>query len=934
MLDKGSRLGTFEIVALIGAGGMGQVYRARDTRLDRDVAIKVLPESIVHDPDSLARFEREGRVLAALNHPLIAQVYGFEQSGDTRAIVMELVEGSTLEERIAQGPIPVADALHIARQLAEALETAHELGIVHRDLKPANIKLKVRGAPPPRTEDGRLERRLSAADVEDCTVKVLDFGLAKALDTVAGASGDALHSPTLTNRATGIGTILGTAAYMAPEQARGKTVDRRADVWAFGVVLYEMLTGARLFKGEDISDTMAAVLRQPISFSALPAATPAAVQTLVERCLERDPRQRLRDIGEARVALERVISGPPADAPEAVSATTPSGARARVWLPWLLFAATAAALTALFGPWALRSWSSGPEPPARVTRLVSTLGVSGSLVLDAGPAAVLSPDGRAIVLLVRNDNITKLYVRRLDQLVATELAGTEDATNPFFSPDGSQIGFFASKGLKTMPVAGGATSTLTDAGTGRGAAWDTNGEIIFQSSLLPQSPLARITAAGARTDRGTTLGPDETTHRWPQILPNGKLLYSGNSDVSAWDNGTVRVETQPGAPGKIVWKGGYHARYVPTGHLLYIHSGTLYGVRFDLDRLEVSPPAVPILEKVVATPGTGGAQYSVASDGTLAYVPGHATSADSRMYWMTTDGRTTALKTTPGPWGNPRISPDGKRIALQVAYGSHDQIAIYDWESDRLTQLTFDSANHRSPHWTPDGHGIVYSADAGGSGPHNLFWRRADGTREADRLTTSPKTQHLASVHPSGRFIMFVETTGSSPADLMVLPLEGSPDTTWTPGTPRPLIKTPAFEGLGAFSHDGRLVAYMSSEQGSFDIFVRPFEGEGGPWRISTNGGAHPVWSKTADELLFTINDQIMVVRYRFDGKVFEFDAPRPWSPVRYTTAGPTRKYDLHPDGKRVLVASPDTTGATTYDKVVFVFNFFDELRRLLPPGN
>jgi serine/threonine-protein kinase len=338
-LDKGSRLGAFEIIGLIGAGGMGQVYRARDTRLDRDVAIKVLPESIVHDPDRLARFEREARVLAALNHALIAHVYGFEHAGGTRAIVMELVEGPTLEERIAQGPIAVPEALQIARQLAEALESAHELGIIHRDLKPANIKLKVRGAPPPRTEDGRLERRLSAADVEDCSVKVLDFGLAKALDSATGASGDALNSPTLTNRATEIGTILGTAAYMAPEQARGKAVDRRADVWAFGVVCVEMLTGQRLFKGEDVSDTMAAVLRQPIDFATLPTATPRAVRTLLERCLERDPRQRLRDIGEARVTLERVIAGPAADQAAEHTTAPATSPPPRRWLPRLLFAA-------------------------------------------------------------------------------------------------------------------------------------------------------------------------------------------------------------------------------------------------------------------------------------------------------------------------------------------------------------------------------------------------------------------------------------------------------------------------------------------------------------------------------------------------------------------------------------------------------------------
>ncbi len=908
-LEKGSRLGAFEIIGLIGAGGMGQVYRARDTRLDRDVAIKVLPESIVHDPDRLARFEREARVLAALNHALIAHVYGFEHAGATRAIVMELVEGPTLEERIAQGPIPVREALQIARQLAEALESAHELGIIHRDLKPANIKV-----------------------TQNDDVKVLDFGLAKALDTVAGGSGAALNSPTLTNRATEIGMILGTAAYMAPEQARGKAVDRRADVWAFGVVCVEMLTGQRLFKGEDVSDTMAAVLRQPIDLGTLPPATPRAVRTLLERCLERDPRQRLRDIGEARVTLERVIAGPATDE-AADRATAPvASAAPRRWLPRLLFAATIIALAVALGRWL----PFGPAdvvvtPPAPVTRVVSSIGVPGSLAVDAGPAAVLSPDGRTIVLRVRHDNVARLYVRRLDELEATELPGTEDATNPFFSPDGSQLGFFAAKGLKTMPIGGGAIATLTDAGTGRGAAWAANGDITFQASLYPQTPLTRFTAAGGKSEPATTLGPDETTHRWPTVLPNGKLLYSSNVDVSGWDNGTVRVETDPGVPGKVVVRGGYHPHYVPTGHLLYVHAGTLYGVRFDLERLEPTSPPAAIVDRILSSAATGGAQYSIGADGTLAYVPGTTTGVDSRLYWMSDDGKTSALKLTPRPWGNPRLSPNGKQIALQVAYGSHDQIAIYDWESERLTQLTLDAANHRFPAWTPDGQRIVYTSDEGGT--PNLYWRRADGSGTAARLTTSPTTQSNPSVHRSGRFILYVENSKSTAADLFVLPLEGNDVAGWKAGSPRPFLNTEVFEALGAFSPDGRLVAYMSAEQGAFEIFVRPFEGPGGPWRVSTTGGAHPVWSKSSNELMYTIDDQIMMVQYRFDGKTFTADAPRPWSPVRYATGGPTRKYDLHPDGKRAIVASPDTTGTITYDKVVFVFNFFEELRRRLPAG-
>lgn len=535
-----------------------------------------------------------------------------------------------------------------------------------------------------------------------------------------------------------------------------------------------------------------------------------------------------------------------------------------------------------------------------------------------------------IVLRVRRDKTPSLYVRNLDQLVPTELPGTEGATNPFFSPDGNQLGFFASGGLKTMPVAGGATATLTDAGTGRGAAWAANGDIVFQSSLLPKTPLVRINSAGARIDGGTTLAPEEATHRWPQFLPGGQLLYGGNSDVSEWDKGIVRVETDRGKPGKVVLRGGYHARYVPPGHLLYIHAGTLYGVRFDLDRLEVASPPVPIVDSVVATAGTGGAQYSVGSNGTLAYVPGRATNLDNRMHWLERDGKTTSLTSAPGGWGNPRFSPDGKRIALQVAYGSHDQIAVYEWESDRFTQLTSDAANHRLPCWTPDGRRIVYSSDEGQSGTFNLFSIRADGSAPAERLTSSAASQLTASIHPSGHYVVFSERSGSS-GDLLILPLAEGPGRTWRPGSPRPLVNTSEFEALGAFSPDGKLIAYMSSEQGAFQILVKPFEGPGGPWRVSTNGGAHPLRSKTGSELLYTIDDQIMAVPYRYDGKVFSHDAPRPWSTVRYATAGPTRKYDLHPDGKRAVVATPDTTGATTYDKVVFVFNFFEELRRLLP---
>jgi serine/threonine protein kinase/Tol biopolymer transport system component len=928
MLRPGVRLGPYEIQGPLGVGGMGEIYRARDAQLDRDVAIKILPEAVVDDQDRLARFEREARLLAALDHPYIAQVYGFEKSDRTRAIVMELVEGPTLEERIAQGPIAIPDALHIARQLAEALETAHELGIIHRDLKPANIKLKAPRTPSSRSDDGRAERVHSAAEIAECTVKILDFGLAKAMDLAAGAGASPENSPTLTARATELGIILGTAAYMAPEQARGRPVDRRADVWAFGVVLYETLTGLRLFRAEDASDTMAAVLRQPIELSALPAGVPHDIRVLLGRCLERDPRQRLRDIGEARIALERTLASPNAgETAESAAANVDASRRGRATVPWLLFGIAMIALVVILAPW---SRSSPPPESIPVTRVVSPIGMPGSLVVDAGPAVVLSPDGRAIVLRVRQDNTTKLYMRHLDEIEPRELVGSEEATNPFFSPDGSQLGFFAAGGLRVMPLAGGATRALADAATGRGAAWAENGDILFQSSLLSQTPLVRVTAAGGQTDRATTLDTGEATHRWPQILPGGRLLYSGNASVAAWDDGTVRVQTQQGVPGKVVLRGGYHGRYVPSGHLLYVHAGTLYGVRFDLDRLETTSQPAPIVERIVATSSTGGAQYAVASNGTLAYVPGNATINDGRIHWLTADGKSSVLTTTPGAWSSPRFSPDGKLIALQIAYGSHDQIALYDWESDRLTRITPDGSNNRFPIWTPDGRHIVFSSDADG-GAMNIFRVRADGSNR-ERLTTSPHGQSVTSMHPNGRFILYSTETGATrKAEVWVLPLEGNQNGEGRAGTARPLLDRSEFQVRGAFSPDGRLVAYMGTEQDGFEIFVKPFDGDGGPWRVSAKGGAHPTWSKTGNQLLYTVNDQIMSVPYTYDGRSFNPERPRPWSAVRYATAGPVRKYDIHPDGTRAVVASPDTTGAMVYDRIVFVFNFFDELRRRLP---
>ena len=393
--------------------------------------------------------------------------------------------------------------------------------------------------------------------------------------------------------------------------------------------------------------------------------------------------------------------------------------------------------------------------------------------------------------------------------------------------------------------------------------------------MLPKTPLVRITSAGVPTDRGTTLAPEEATHRWPQFLPGGQILYSGNSDVSEWNNGTVRVQTEPGVAGKVVQRGGFHGRYVPTGHLLYVHAGTLYGVRFDLDRMETVGQPVPIIEEVVTSTATGGAQFSFAANGTLAYIHGDSIGADGGIYWMTSDGKTSALKVAPGAWGNPSFSPDGKLLAMQRAYGSHDQIAIYDWTNDRLTQLTFDAANHRFPIWTPDSQRIIYSSDAGHPGVQNIYWQRVNGSGPADRLTDSPNNQVATSIDPSGSSILYSDFAGRASSDIWLLPLLAN----GKPGAARPFLNTPAFETHGSFSHDGKSIAYMSSEQGAFEIYVRTFDGAGGPWRVSTAGGAHPTWSKNTQELLFVIDDQIMTVNYRLKGGAFEHERARAWGP-------------------------------------------------------
>ena len=891
---------------------MGEVYRARDTKLNREVALKVLPEAFTRDPDRLARFKREAQVLASLNHPHIGAIYGFEDSGETHALVLELVEGDTLADRIARGLIPLDETLPIALQICEALEAAHEQGIIHRDLKPANIKLR-----------------------PDGTVKVLDFGLAKALDPAPTSA--LSQSPTITTPAmTRMGVIMGTAAYMSPEQAKGKPVDKRADIWAFGCVLYEMLTGKRAFGGDDVTDTIAAVVRAEPEWGALPANTPAPIRKLLRRCLQKDRRERVPDIAVARLDINEATATPASADVSPISFTQPAGwTRA---LPWTVAGALGIGLALVLALWP--PWRKAPTPAQ--LRLSAELGADASLVTDQGAAAILSPDG-ALLAFVAQKNASggsQLYVRRLEQLQAASLSGTDGARNPFFSPDGQWIAFFAGGKLKKISVNGGAAVTLCDAPNGRGGSWAEDGTLAFSPDSGVGVSLLRVSSAGGKPATLTTFDAGEAAQRWPQVLPGGKaVLYAAaTSGTTAWEDANLVVQPLPTGARKIVQRGGYYGRYLPSGHLVYLHDGTLFAAPFDLDRLEVTGQSVPVLEGVTGSPNiTGGAQFAVAGNGTLVYLPGQRNFDEVSVSWMDREAKTTPLRATPVDWANILFAPDSRRLALDIFDGKQSDVWVYDWARDTLSRLNFDPATDEKPVWTPDSRRIVFGSARADKSTLNLYWQHADGTGEVQRLTESKHNQLPSSWHPTGKFLAFGDVNPLTTFDIMILPMEGDEASGWKPGTPTVFLNSPFAELEPMFSPDGRWIAYRSNESGLFEVYVRPFPGPGGKWQISTGGGTNATWSRTRHELFYGTPDQrIMVASYTVDGESFRAEKPRLWSDRHYLARpgriSALRSFDLHPDGERfALAAAPEAQTAAKQDKLVFIFNFFDELRRIAP---
>jgi serine/threonine-protein kinase len=726
------------------------------------------------------------------------------------------------------------------------------------------------------------------------------------------------------------GVILGTAAYMAPEQAKGRAADRRSDIWAFGCVLYEMLTGRRAFVGEDVSDTLATVLKNDPDWTQLPADTPPLIRTLLRRCLQRDVQKRLPHIGVARLEIEEALLAPI----EQLSAAkvAPAPARSSL-LPWAVAIGALASAGILLVMWA--PWQSIPLR-ARV-QVSAELGADASLVTDQGSAAVLSPDGRLLVFVAETaGRPARLHTRQLDQLQAIPLEGTESASNPFLSPDGQWVAFFTSDSLKKVSVRGGAAVTLCEVLNGRGGSWAEDGTITF----APQhnSVLMRVPSSGGRPEPVTKLAEGEVAHRWPQVLPGGKaLLYTEYSTPIGIQNANVIVQQLPAGARKVVEVSGFYGRYVASGHLLYLNDATLFAAPFDLTRLELTGTPAPVVEGI-ATNRFGGAQFAVSDNGTLAYVAGRPSSNEVSIQWMERGGKTTPLRAAVMDWSNLLFSPDGRRLALDISDGRQADVWVYEWERDTLSRLTFGPGRAQKPVWTPDGRRMVFSSTRDSQRQtFNLYWQRADGTGEIQRLTDSKSIEMAWSWHPSGKFLAYHQFNEDTRDDVLILPIEGDEATGWKPGKPIVFLNSPAAERAPMFSPDGQWLAYQSTESGRDEVYIRPFPAAAGKWQISSGGGAIPTWSRAKPELLYaTPTQQIMAVPYTALGDSFVAEKPRLWSEVRFVvrerSGGPNRSFDLHPDGQRFALASvQETQTAEKQDKVVFVFNFFDELRRVAP---
>jgi len=923
-MRTGKRLGPYEITAPIGAGGMGEVYLATDTKLKRDIAIKVLPAELAGDRDRLARFEREAHLLASLNHPHIASIYGLEESNGVPYLVLEYVEGRDLSQVLQAGAIPLEDVPGIGLQIAEALEAAHERGIVHRDLKPANVKITSLGA-----------------------VKVLDFGLAKALvDDASDMSRDSSLSPTLTAAATRMGVIIGTAGYMSPEQAKGKSVDRRADIWSFGVLLFEMVSGRRCFSGETVSETLASVLKEDPDWSALPDTAPPQLLVLLRRCLEKNPRRRLQSIGEARVILEDIQTGTGATVWDpGTGARGPTGdhgdaPRRRVGGTMAVIGALALGIGIITGALLL---APGPAPVAPL-RLELAIPAGLQLTRNLGhPLLAISATGRKMALAVIDEGESAgLLLRDLGELQPRRLEGTEGGRAPFFSPDEEWIGFFNAGALLKIAVAGGSPIRLAEVDErSRGGVWGKDGFIYFSPDT--GSGIHRVSEAGGPVEKVTDLdgAREERTHRWPDLSPDGQVLvYTSDTAATPTYYDDARIEAVRLATGErhVLVEGASQARMLADDILVYANAGNLFALEIDPRTLTARGRPVTLEQNVATNVGAGAVQFAVSRSGSGVWLMGTVEDILDVPQWYERDG-------TSGPSSIPEmadmnqmeLSPDGRRVAVRTGGTAGTQSArsrdiwIGDLERGTLTRLTFDEVAS-FPTWSPDGSRVAYARDvrpetaaATGLG-RGIIWKPADGSGEPEVLLDEPgMIQNPLSFSPDGRQLVFVRWSDKTKNDLWILPLD-------PPGEPRPLLASPYDEDAATISPDGRWIAYLSNESGRAEVYVRPLSGESGKWQISTTGGFEPRWSRAANEMFFRTGDGRLASVTFEGGSTFRASPPRVlWQQGELLAGGSPKSYGITPDGMRFLALR-------SFDGPLRspVINYSDEwvlrARRLLAP--
>ena len=889
-LTLGARLGPYEVLAAIGQGGMGEVYRAKDTKLGRDVALKILPAAFAYDPERLARFQREAQVLASLNHPNIGGIYGLEETGDTKTLVLELIEGPTLADRVAQGPIPVDEALPIARQVGDALEAAHAAGIIHRDLKPANIKLR---------PDGQ--------------VKVLDFGLAKAFDAPHGSSSSLSLSPTITTPAmTQAGLILGTAAYMSPEQARGRPADKRADIWAFGVVLFEMITGTRPFAGDDVSDVLASVLAREPHLAAIPDTVPSAVQQVVKACLQKDPKKRIHDMADVRLAMDGVFETVRAvEAP--VVATAPVSS-------WRMFA-TAAAVILVAAIASTAAWILKPAEPRAMMRFSHRLGEEG-FSRQGRHMVAISRDGRRLAYVAD----IQIYLRNLDESSARPIPGTnENPSSPFFSPDGEWIGFWSSdNALKKIRLSGGTPVTLTKAGNPLGVSWEPDDRIVYALA----DGIWRVSANGGVAEQIVKAAPKERIHS-PHVLPGGNAVLftvATSGGTEGWDQGSIVAQRLDTGQRTVLHVGGADPRFVPTGHIVYALGNTLFALPFDAEALTVAGGPVPVVPEVRRAVGAdiGIAQYAVSDSGTLVYVSG----GEEAQVNIAMADRTGTPRRLPGSVANafhPRFNRDDSRIALHRADdGANSNIWIFEVAQSQWRQLTFDGGDR--PVWTPDGRAITYRKNS------SLWQIPSDFSGVAEPLpgTDVPSNMGPFTWSPNGDVLLY----GSDEGLRVYRPKAGTGQAA-TPETP--LLKPPEGGQLivrASFSPDGRWFTHAVTTPSGTNIYVSPFPfGAGGHRKIMNAPGNSPVWSRNGREIFVNVMGELQALGIKTEPGL-DWTNPQTLFMTQGLVApgAGNTNYDVSRDGRQLVLMVPADAGLTELTpEIQIVLNWHEDLRRLVP---